>query len=126
MTSSILPAVNIDLSSASTTVPQGRGAQVLRDAATQFESMLIASMLEKLHETVSGTDSPSDPAAGSLRSMAFQAVAAAITKSSGFGLSTFAVEHLANLAAEPQASNQVEIKDSSETADMKIARTGDL
>lgn len=119
MTSSILPALNIDLSSASTTAPQDKGPQALTDAATQFESMLIASMLEKLHETVSGTDSPSDPAAGSLRSMAFQAVAAAITKSSGFGLSTFAVEHLANLVAEPQASIQVEIKDSSETADMK-------
>lgn len=58
----------------------------LAKAAREFESILLASWLEKMNQTIAEGDGDQDPGHDSLTSLGMQAVATAISSRGGIGI----------------------------------------
>jgi Rod binding domain-containing protein len=102
---------NLAASQALTTTPAVKtdSPAKIKDAAQQFESLLIAQILHTAHESGSGwLGSGSDSSSDSLGDFAEQQLAAVMAKNGGLGLAKMIAEGLErkNNSYEPPASGE--------------------
>ncbi len=83
-------------SSGTSNVAPGRNPEKIRDAATQFESMMIEQMLKSARESGSGdwTGSSEDQTGAPMSDMAEQQFAQLMAANGGLGLAKMVVEGL--------------------------------
>jgi Rod binding domain-containing protein len=84
----------------------------LKDAATQFESLLIASLLEKF-ESMSEVpgDGPTDAGGGTMYGIGIQALAANLAASGGLGIAKLLIEKLAPGGEQNRQGTKVSLPD---------------
>ena len=80
----------------------------LKDAATQFESVLIASLLEKFESMaeVPG-EGPTDAGGGTMHGIGVQALAANLAASGGLGIAKLLMEKLAPATEQNRQGTKV-------------------
>lgn len=84
------------LASTSPAAENGRDAAKIKDAAQQFEALLIGQMLRTIRESGGGwLGTGEDAASESATGMAEEQLARALTAQGGLGLASLAVEGLA-------------------------------
>jgi Rod binding domain-containing protein len=66
----------------------------LREAAEQFESVLIASMLEKFEAMAEIPGAEADAGGGTMHAIGVQALAGKLTESGGLGIAKLLIEKL--------------------------------
>jgi Rod binding domain-containing protein len=72
--------------------PAEREMTRLRNAARDFESLVLETMLREMKAGVPGGDDGSDPASGTLDSFGVQALSGVMARSGGFGLADVLVD----------------------------------
>jgi peptidoglycan hydrolase FlgJ len=63
-------------------------------AAREFEAILLQDWLEKMNETFVGVEKSSDPAQGTINSLAAQTIATAVANRGGIGIAALVLKHL--------------------------------
>jgi len=106
-----------DESSSVSNTPAGRK---LRQAAAEFEGMLLSSLWKSMKSTfATGDDDSADPAHDTLDDMSIQAMSNAVGKAGGLGLGKLILKHLEPMLAKSQAQNATGSgKDSAPPADI--------
>lgn len=79
--------------------PAGRK---LRQAAGEFESMLLANLWKSMKSTFASSDDSDDPAHETLEDMGVQAMSSAVGKAGGLGLGKLVVKYLEPMLAHSQ------------------------
>jgi Rod binding domain-containing protein len=79
--------------------PAGRK---LRQAAGEFESMLLANLWKSMKSTFASSDDSDDPAHETLEDMGIQAMSSAVGKAGGLGLGKLVVKYLEPILAHSQ------------------------
>ncbi len=84
--------------------PRAENPGKLRDAAKQFESMLVAQMLKSVRESVTGLggDDGGDNASSTYMEMAEQQFSQALSASGGMGIAKMVVAQLGDRNADQQ------------------------
>ena len=77
-------------------------ASKLRQAAGEFEAMLLASLWKSMKSTFSSDDDSDDPAHETLSDMGMQAISGAVGKAGGLGLGKLILKHLEPLLPHSQ------------------------
>ena len=89
------------------------GTAKIQQAAQEFESILLTQWLEQARQSFavvpgSDEDDPTDPGGEQMLSLGMQSLAAAVTKSGGFGIARMLTRHLESskteAASRPEAS----------------------
>jgi Rod binding domain-containing protein len=80
-------------------------ANKLRQAAGEFEAMLLANLWKSMKSTFASDDDSDDPAHETLSDMGIQAMSGAVGKAGGLGLSKLILKHLEPLLAHSQNGN---------------------
>ncbi len=95
----MIPGISAPLLTADAQQERGR----LKEAAGQFESMLIAQMLQSARQSSGGgwTGDSEDQASVSLMEMSEQSLAQVLSANGGFGLSKLIVEGLSRKSEIP-------------------------
>lgn len=84
--------------------PAGRK---LKEAAGEFEAMLLASLWKSMKSSISDTgEEESDPAHQSLEDWGIQTMSSAIGKAGGFGIGDMILKHLAPRLAGPETGSR--------------------
>ncbi|HTV65676.1 MAG TPA: hypothetical protein VMD98_08730 [Bryocella sp.] len=68
-------------------------------AAREFEAILLQDWLEKMNETFVGVEKSTDPAQGTVNSLASQTIATAVANRGGIGIANLLLKHLLPRAA---------------------------
>jgi Rod binding domain-containing protein len=107
-TAALLPLVPVrapgSLHKQPATSPEGNK---LRQAAGEFEAMLLANLWKSMKSTFSSDDDSDDPAHETLSDMGMQAISGAVGKAGGLGLSKLILKHLEPLLPQPQNGKAV-------------------
>jgi Rod binding domain-containing protein len=95
----------------------------LRQAAGEFEGMLLSSLWKSMKSTFASSDDDSDdstdPAHDSLDDMSIQAMSSAVGKAGGLGLAKLILKHLEPILAKTQIQEAAHSgKDSPSVADI--------
>jgi Rod binding domain-containing protein len=77
-------------------------ANKLRQAAGEFEAMLLANLWKSMKSTFSSDDDSDDPAHETLSDMGMQAISGAVGKAGGLGLGRMILKHLEPLLPHSQ------------------------
>lgn len=85
-------------------VKTGDSPQKIKDAAQQFEGLLLAQVLQQAHQDGGWLDSGSDSAGSAATGFAEQQLAAAIAHNGGLGLATIIASGLERQASAPNAA----------------------
>jgi Rod binding domain-containing protein len=104
-------------SSSVSDTPAGRK---LRQAAAEFEGMLLSSLWKSMKSTFTTPDEDStDPAHDTLDDMSIETMSNAVAKAGGLGLGKLILKHLEPMLAQSQAQNATASgKDSASPADI--------
>jgi Rod binding domain-containing protein len=98
-TTAFVPRVPGSLQKQPATSP---AANKLRQAAGEFEAMLLASLWKSMKSTFSSDDDSDDPAHETLSDMGMQAISGAVGKAGGLGLGKLILKHLEPLLPHSQ------------------------
>jgi len=99
-------APQIGSSSAPASASESPRAQKLRQAAAEFEGMLISSLWKSMKSTFASPDDDStDPAHDTLSDLGIDTMSNSVAKAGGLGLGKLILKHLEPMLAPSQAEN---------------------
>ncbi len=91
---SLLPGAGLDASAASSRAPRADEAKI-REAANQFEALLVAQMLKSARESsAQDSEGSGDQAGSSLMEMGEQSIAQVLSSNGGLGLAAMIMKQL--------------------------------
>jgi Rod binding domain-containing protein len=99
-------------------------ARKLRQAAGEFESMLLANLWKSMKSTFASSDDSDDPAHETLEDMGIQAMSSAVGKAGGLGLAKLVIKYLEPILAHSHygTTPPTDVKASALAADTYLER----